>query len=208
MAHPWFSLAIVHPKPEACEAFRARFEGLPDTEIVQARYEDLDPHDCFVTAGNAYGLMTAGIDAAVVQRLGKPMMHAVQEHIMGAYFGEQPVGTAFVLATGDAERPWLCHAPTMRTPGSVVGTSHVYSATLASFIAIHHHNMAHDEPITRVVMPSMGTGFGGLSHDEAARQMAVAYRHCLRPPGRPTWDTVIHREKAIGYNGKEKVVRW
>ena len=59
-------LWLLHPEREACEAFHQRFKGLPDVRVVQARFEELEPHDCFVTAGNAFGNMTAGIDAAVV----------------------------------------------------------------------------------------------------------------------------------------------
>lgn len=205
MAHPWFSVRLLHPDKSACEAFRRRFEPLPNIDIHQARYDELPPHDCFVTAGNAYGLMTAGIDAAVVHRLGTPIMGTVQEHIMDVWFGEQPVGTAFVLPTGDTDRPYLCHAPTMRTPGSIRNCSHIYQATFAAFVAIHHHNMKESRTIESVVLPAMGTGYGGVDFDEAARQMAVAYRHYLHPPGRPTWDTVIRREKAICYDGDQKV---
>lgn len=206
MPHPWFSVQLLHPQQEACDAFEARFDGLPNTRVVQGRYEALADHDCFVTAGNAYGLMTAGIDAAVIHVLGEGLMRQVQEHIMDIWFGEQPVGTAFVVATGNDARPYLCHAPTMRTPGSIRKTSHVYQATLAAFIAVHRHNMAHDREIRTVVLPAMGTGYGGMAFDEAARQMAVAYAHYLRPPGRPTWDTVVRREKAICYDGPTKVI--
>ena len=206
MPHPWFTLQLLHPSEDACDAFTARFEGLPDVEVIQGRYEALGGHDCFVTAGNAYGLMTAGIDAAVVHRLGEGVMRAVQEHIMDVWFGEQPVGSAFVIPTGDPQRPFLCHAPTMRTPGSIRRTSHVYQATLAALIAVHRHNMNADAEIRAVMLPAMGTGYGGVEFDEAARQMAVAYRHYLRPPGRPTWDTVVRREKAICYDGDQKVV--
>lgn len=206
MPHPWFSLQLLHPSAEACSAFETRFDGLPDVEVIRGRYEELPGHGCFVTAGNAYGLMTAGIDAAVVHVLGKPLMQQVQEHIMDLWFGEQPVGSAFVLPTGDPKRPHLCHAPTMRTPGSISRTSHIYAATFASLIAVHRYNMDHEGPITSVMLPAMGTGYGGVSFDEAARQMAVAYRHYLRPPGRPTWDTVIRREKAICYDGAAKVL--
>jgi len=70
-----------------------------------------------VTAGNSFGLMTAGIDAAVVRFFGEPLMQRVQHRIMDEFFGEQPVGTAFVLSTGDAQkhyffwtnRPVWCH---------------------------------------------------------------------------------------------------
>ena len=34
----------------------------------------------------------------------------------------------------------------------------------------------------RLGFPAMGTGFGGMNADEAARQMAAAYRHYLNPP--------------------------
>ncbi len=59
-------LWLVHPQEEMCNAFRQRFTGLPNVRVIHGRFEELKPHDCFVTAGNAFGMMTAGIDAAVV----------------------------------------------------------------------------------------------------------------------------------------------
>ncbi|PRP93653.1 macro domain-containing protein [Enhygromyxa salina] len=207
MPHPWFSVWLIHPKPEACEAFERRFAGLPDIRVIQQRYEQLPPHDCFVTAGNAYGVMTAGIDAAIIDRFGEGLMREVQEHIMEHYLGEQPVGTAFVVPTNDPARPQLCHAPTMRTPGAITGTSNIYTATFAALTAVHRYNVCHDDELSTVVFPAMGTGFGQVSFDEAARQMAVAYRHYLRPSGRPTWDSIVARERRICYDGDAKVVR-
>ena len=52
---------LVHPEEAMCAAFRKRFAGLPGVRVIRARFEDLEPHDCFVTAGNAFGLMTAGM---------------------------------------------------------------------------------------------------------------------------------------------------
>ena len=62
--------------------------------------------------------MTAGIDAAVVRFFGEPLMQRVQHRIMDEFFGEQPVGTAFVLSTGHPAVPFLAHAPTMRARGA------------------------------------------------------------------------------------------
>jgi hypothetical protein len=53
----------------------------------------------------------------------------------------------------------------------------------------------------------MGTGFGGVPFGEAARQMAVAYRHFLEPPHRLDWDFVAERQRAICYDGGHQVVR-
>lgn len=201
------SLWLVHPEAAMCAAFTRRFAGLPNVRVVQARFEQLEPHDCFVTAGNAFGLMTAGIDAAVIHRFGDALMTRVQDHILNEYYGEQPVGTAFVLPTGDATLPFLCHAPTMRVPGNIEGTDKVYAATWAALLAILAHNRSGGQQIEVVALPAMGTGFGGVPFDEAARQMAVAYRHLLEPPHRLDWDFVARRQLAVCYDGKRQVVR-
>lgn len=201
--HVW----LVHPDADMCAAFRDRFAGLPNVRVVRGRFQDLDPHDCFVTAGNSFGLMTAGIDAAVVGRFGDRFMRRVQDHIQSAYLGEQPVGTAFVIGTGDADLPFVAHAPTMRVPGSIDGTDKVYVATWAAFLAVEAHNQTAAAKIGTVAFPAMGTGFGGVPFTEAARQMAAAYRHYLDPPHRLDWDVVIARHKAIAYDGGRQVAR-
>lgn len=53
----------------------------------------------------------------------------------------------------------------------------------------------------------MGTGFGGVFFDEAARQMAAAYRHFLEPPHRLDWDFVVDRQRVIQYDGDRQVAR-
>ena len=198
---------LVHPDEAMCAAFRRRFAGLRGARVVRGRFEDLEPHDCFVTAGNAFGLMTAGIDAVVVQFFGEELMARVQHRIMNDYFGEQPVGTAFVLDTHNAAIPFLVHAPTMRVPGNIEGTDKVYSATWAALLAVQAHNTANERQIEAVAFPAMGTGFGGVPFDEAARQMATAWQSYLEPPHRLDWDFVVERHRAICYDGGRQVVR-
>src|SRR3954452_8321779 len=129
-------LWLVHPDEAMCDAFRERFAGLPGVRVIRCRFEELPPHDAFVTAGNAFGLMTAGIDAAVVHRFGEDLMRRGQQTILDRYFGEQPVGTAFLVPTADPTLPFVVHAPTMRGPGSIDGTDKVYAATWAALLAI------------------------------------------------------------------------
>jgi len=190
-----------------CQAFESQFANLGSVRVINGRFEDLEPHDCFVTAGNAFGMMTAGIDAAVVRYFGPDLMLQIQHKIMDQYLGEQPIGTAFVHSIGDARIPFLVHAPTMRVPGSIDGTDKVYCATWASLVAVHHHNTVADQKIETVAFPAMGTGFGGVPFVEAARQMAAAYRHYLNPPHRIDWDFVIERHKSIAYHGDRQVAR-
>ncbi len=200
-------LWLVHPEAAMCDAFRTRFAGLPGARVIQGRFEGLPPHDCFVTAGNAFGLMTAGIDAAIVRFFGEPLMQRIQHRIMDQYLGEQPVGTAFIEPTGHPDYPFVAHAPTMRVPGSIEGTDKVYCATWAALVAVHAHNVSAERKIETVAFPALGTGFGGVPFDEAARQMAAAYRHYLDPPHRLDWDFVVERQKAIFYDGDRRALK-
>ena len=175
--------------------------------VIRSRFEELEPHDAFVTAGNAFGMMTAGIDAAVVDVFGDQIMSRVQDRIRSDYYGEQPVGTAFVIDTTHAAIPFLVHAPTMRVPGSIEGTDKVYCATWAALLAVQAHNATSERKITTVAFPAMGTGFGGVPFDEAARQMAVAYRYYLEPAHRIDWDVVIERHRSICYDAGRQVIR-
>ncbi len=74
-------------------------------------------------------------------------------------------------------------------------------------LAIQAHNRSAGQRIGVVALPAMGTGFGGVAFDEAARQMAVAYRHFQEPPHRLDWDVVAERQRAICYDAGRQVVR-
>ena len=200
-------MRIIHPDPAVCGAVRERAAACSEITVVEARFEELPPHDAFVTAGNAFGIMTAGIDAAVVAVLGPEIMRRVQHRIMDEYFGEQPVGTAFVIDSGHSAIPFLVHAPTMRVPGSIAGTDKVYSATWAALLAIHRFNLTSDRKIEIATFPAMGTGFGGVPATEAGRQMVAAWRHYREPPHRLDWDHVASRQRSICYDGDRQVVR-
>ena len=95
----------------------------------------------------------------------------------------------------------------MRVPGSIEGTDKVYAATWSALLAVHAHNIPSDCKIEVVAFPALGTGFGGVPFGEAARQMAVAYRHFLEPPHRLDWDFVAERQRAICYDDGRQVVR-
>jgi O-acetyl-ADP-ribose deacetylase (regulator of RNase III) len=117
-----------------------QFNRMPDIRVVASSFEELPPYDAFVTAGNSYGIMTAGIDAAVVRAFGPSIIEAVQFRILNEFLGEQPVGSAFIVPTSDQRIPLLIHAPTMRMPHDISGTDAVYRATYAGFLAIYMHN--------------------------------------------------------------------
>jgi O-acetyl-ADP-ribose deacetylase (regulator of RNase III) len=200
------SVQIIHPDPNACEVMRERWHDIAAVEVVCGAFPLIPAADCFVTAGNSYGIMNAGIDAAVRARFGHGIMAAVQRVIVAEFFGEQPVGTALALRTNDRDFPVLIHAPTMRVPGSIAGTDAVYRATLASLVCAAKWSGL---PIERIAFPAMGTGFGGVAFPECARQMRVAWEHFRNPPTMigENWDFVLGRERAITTDRGRTVVR-
>jgi len=48
-----------------------------------------------------------------------------------------------------------------------------------------------------VACPGLGTGVGKMHHDEAARQMSLAYRHYLKPIKTFHWSFATLRQNAI-----------
>ena len=64
-----------------------------------------------------------------------------QKIISKKYFGEQPVGSSFIVKTGNKEHPWLAHSPTMTVPMNISRSFNVYHAMLATLYAIKTHNM-------------------------------------------------------------------
>ncbi len=201
-------LWLINPNREMCAEFRRSFSALPYHQVIQSKFEKLEPHDCFVTAGNSFGIMNAGIDAAVVAFHGKELMNRIQHRIITEYLGEQPVGTCFIESTNNPQYPFVAHSPTMRVPCGIDRTDKVYNATWAALTAIHRHNNSANQKrkIKTVVFPAMGAGYGGVPYAEVARQMAVAYKHYLHPPDKLDWDVVVAKNKTIMYNDQNKKI--
>ncbi|KAL6046732.1 Macro domain-containing protein [Balamuthia mandrillaris] len=197
-----FTLILVDLQLELVNQLRKHFKGLPDVEFHHCRFEQLPKFDCMVSAANSFGLMDGGVDAAITAFFGDQLQQRVQQHIIDHFDGEQPVGTSFILPTNHPRHPWLAHTPTMRVPMSIQGTDHVYLAMKAMLRAIKDHNQAHpDNAICSVACTGLGTFYGMMALDEAARQMALAYRNFLSPPKRITWGYASTRQADVGYGG-------
>ncbi|HFY3770246.1 TPA: macro domain-containing protein, partial [Salmonella enterica subsp. enterica serovar Typhimurium] len=155
-------LILSAPVPAMAVAFEHSFQNTENVEIIPGPFETIPEFDCMVSAANSFGLMDGGVDAAITAYFGPQLQERVQQHILREYLGEQPVGTAFVIETGNSKYPWLVHAPTMRVPLIIDGTDAVYNATRAALLAIFQHNKSagEDRKIKSVVFPAMGAGCG------------------------------------------------
>jgi O-acetyl-ADP-ribose deacetylase (regulator of RNase III) len=131
--------------------------------------------DAVVSPANSFGYMDGGIDLAYRNFFGMGIQHRVRGKIRSDYFGELPVGQAFVIETDHGQIPFLVVAPTMRVPDRIGDTVNVYLAFRAALLAVIYHNQSGRRPIGTVRVPAMGTGVGRMPIDRAARQMHAAY---------------------------------
>jgi O-acetyl-ADP-ribose deacetylase (regulator of RNase III) len=156
---------------------------------VAERHEELAVHsgsvlevgaDAVVSPANSYGSMRGGIDAVYARELPE-VPERVRRAVLTYHGGELPVGEALVVPTGVAFPAWLISAPTMREPGAHLppDTVHPYLAARAVFRLWRDGRVEDGTPlravITTIAMPGLGTGVGGVTVENCARQVDVAW---------------------------------
>ncbi|MCP4367197.1 MAG: phage tail protein [Deltaproteobacteria bacterium] len=194
-------LILVDPKLTLYTAWQKHFDGLPNVEIVNGYFEKLPEFDCMVSAANSFGLMDGGVDLAIIRYFGNDLMKRVQKQIIKDYLGEQPVGTSMIVDTDHPKHPYIAHTPTMRVPMEIARTDNVYLAMWALLLTVRKHNSSEQSPIKIVACPGLGTATGKVPVNEAARQMALAYTHFLKPPRYIDWRLADDRQGKIRYGG-------
>lgn len=194
-------LILVDPAQDMVIAWQAYFQNLPDVEIIKGKFETLPEYDCMVSAANSFGLMDGGVDLAITRFFGTQLQERVQEHILEEFLGEQPVGTSIIIETTHEKFPFLAHTPTMRVPMSIAHTDNVYLAMWSMLLAVRKHNKVSEQKIETVACPGLGTGYGAMPFNEAARQMALAYKHYLNPPERIDWQHAKNRHTGVKFGG-------
>lgn len=196
------TITIANRSKELHEIFEWRFRELNEVECYFGKFEEVPSFDCVATAGNSFGLMDAGMDLAVVKFFDVKLMQDIQKHILEAYLGEQPVGTAFVQETRDIMHPYVIHAPTMRAPMNINGTDNVYNAMWAVMLEIRRYNLSAKRKIKHLVTTSFGTGTGGMDGLESSLQMMLAIQHYLNPPEYINPSLAQKRYEDVYYGGK------
>lgn len=196
-------LILVDLRDQLCARWEEQFADLPDVQVVQGYFESVDHYDCMVSPANSFGLMDGGIDAAITRYFGESLMQRVQQRIIEDYCGEQPVGTSIIVETGHEKHSFLAHTPTMRVPMTIAHTDNVYKAMWAMLLAVRQHNRVDEHKIDTVLCPGLGTATGQVPYQEAACQMALAYRNFLNPPERIDWNYATVRQLEIRYGGDD-----
>lgn len=130
--------------------------------------------DAVVSPANSFGFMDGGVDYVYTKHFGLEVQNRVQLALECRPFGELLVGEAIVIATDNANIPFLISAPTMRVPKLIQDPADIMLAARAAVAAARAHGLG------SVAFPGMGTGCGGLPFGVAARAMAAGIRAALK----------------------------
>ncbi|WP_459212026.1 macro domain-containing protein [Aquimarina rhabdastrellae] len=164
---------------------------------MHGKFEYVKEFDCLVSPANSFGLMDGGIDLAIRNYFGMKIQYAVQRRIQKDFYGEQSIGTSFIVFTENEYHPFLAHTPTMRVPSDISKTDNVYNAFFAMLTAVTNYNKNNNIRIEKVLCPGMGTATGKMNATEAARQMSLAYKNFLNPTTNMNWKNLNNRHKEI-----------
>ncbi|MFK5970794.1 MAG: macro domain-containing protein [Candidatus Marithrix sp.] len=159
-------------------ALLEEFLEIDQVEIVEG---DIFALNCtaLVSSANSFGDMSGGLDKIIdnfYQNKAQPM---IIKAIQSEFFGELPVGNAVIINMKAEKFPNLIVSPTMRIPGNIEGTINVYLAMRALLVALAKYNSHTTNKIQTVAIPSLGTGIGGMSAKESARQMKTAFKNIV-----------------------------
>ncbi len=184
-------ISLCDRSEDVARALGCHFRDADDAEVLAGDLLDLDC-DALVSPTNSFGDMSGGIDRSIDLFYDGAAQRLAMGRIAERFRGELPVGSATILEMGTSRFGHLILAPTMRVPSRVSGTLNAYLAMRAALSAVLDHNAASPRPIRSVAIPGLGTGVGGMTPDESARQMRAAYDMILLEG----WKQIAHPVQA------------
>jgi len=163
--------------------WKNQFEDCPDVDVVMDDFKHfMDSHkiQCVVSPANSYGFMDGGYDAAITDYFGPTLMKNVQKYILDNFYGEQPVGSSFIIDIPGTNQK-LIHTPTMRIPSRIKDPEVVYQCMRTTLMTAIANN------IESIVIPAFGGATGKIPYEKIAFLMKKGYEQ-IKNPQKPEWD--------------------
>lgn len=179
---------------EIIKAWEKYFSNEKDVEIVYMSLEEfvaMNDVECIVSPANSFGLMDGGYDAAITALFGDALQKKVQKYILEHYYGEQPVGTSFIIDIPGTNIK-LIHTPSMRIPERITDSLVVYTCMRTCLMS------AKDHGVESLLVPAFGGCTGRVDSDELAKMMYLAYKQIEKEKKIISWEEAIktHIRKA------------
>lgn len=161
------------------------FDEIEDVYLINTDFKTFIQNnyvECIVSPANSFGLMDGGYDMAITKYFGTNIQDKVQQYIIENYYGEQPIGTSFIIDINDNQK--LIHTPTMRTPSRIKDELVIYQCMRTTLITAIQNN------IESILIPMFG-GLTGCIHPQViAKMMLYAYEQVQNPPQEIRWENV------------------
>lgn len=204
-----------------CDAWKREFSAYEDdVAIANVPLEEVPAADCIVAAGNSFGIMDGGLDAAMAQQFPECQKN-VSDAIASDFVGEIPVGQSVIVVSGSDTFPWMAYTPTMRYPRPIAAEV-VYDTMRASLIAVRQHNsqvmidaiadlteeeldegkepeIAEGMLIHSIAIPGLGLRTGNVGAQTGAKMMRFGYEsiYVRKPEKYNNWDDVQDHLKRL-----------
>jgi len=149
--------------------------------------------DAIVNPANSLGIMNNGVAGAIRAAGGQVIEDEARAMAPVA------VGAAIITGAGHLFCKAVIHAPTAEEPGQKIGVESVRRATRAALLAASRNGY------DTIAFPGIGTGVGGVPHDEAARAMVDEVRAIKMPPPSTVWLIATHDEMLWAFEDACKI---
>ena len=157
--------------------------GRKDVELINDSFENFMSKNyvqCVVSPANSFGLMDGGYDLALTNWYGEQLQERVQQYIIEHFYGEQPVGTSFIIET-NKDNQYLIHTPTMQTPRPIEDPRVIYQCMRSTLIEARRNN------IESILIPMFGGECGQVKLQIVAKMMWKAYMQLKETPQKLDW---------------------
>lgn len=175
---------IIEKNYEKYKYLKPYFSDLENVVLVNADFKDFikeNKIECVVSPANSFGLMDGGYDLALTEWYGDQLQERVQQYIIDNFYGEQPVGTSFIIDT-NKDNQKLIHTPTMRVPQIIKDESIIYQCMRTTLM------VAMENRIETILIPMFGGLTGGVKPQVVAKMMRLGFDQLQNKPSKIDWD--------------------
>lgn len=163
-------LWLIDTNPALVNAWKKAFAGFSKVFVCEGDILNA-AENTIVSPAIAYDFKDGGIDRLYAEFFGpRPQMEA-QRKIQERPDGLLPVGTGLLVKTGSLKIPYMIVAPATASPQRVM--PHNCFFAMAAVLQVAWLNR---KKVCTVFCPGLATGNGGVPPEDAAREMAFAYR--------------------------------
>lgn len=163
-------LWLVDTNQAVVASWKKAFEGFSNIFVCQGDILSL-AENTIVSPATSYGFKDGGIDRQYAEFFGIKYQMELQKKIQERPEGFIPVGAAVLVQTGNLKIPYLIAASTTAPPQRVRSQNSFFAMAAVLQVA-----WANKDRVRTVFCPGLATGMGGVQPEDAAREMALAYR--------------------------------